>query len=243
MGKLDIPVLCYNWMAVLSWLRTSVGVPGRGGALVTGYDQSVLADAPDTPAGQVSEERLWETFEWFLERAVPVAEEAGVKLALHPDDPPRSPIRGIGRIMRSVEAFQRAIDLVPSEANGITLCQGNFALMTDDLPSAIRQFGEQERIHFVHFRDVRGTADSFVETFHEEGQTDMLACIRAYLEVGYDGMLRTDHVPLLEGDTAQVPGYSWNGRLFAIGYVKGLLEGATGEVPAAEAASERTEAM
>jgi len=242
MGKLDIPVLCYNWMAVLSWLRTSVGVPGRGGALVTGYDHSVLAHAPDTPAGQVPDDQLWETLEWFLERAVPVAEEAGVKLALHPDDPPRSPIRGIGRIMRSVEAFQRAIDLVPSEANGITLCQGNFALMTDDLPSAIRQFGGQGRIHFVHFRDVRGTADSFVETFHDEGQTDMLACIRAYQEVRYDGMLRTDHVPLLEGDTAQVPGYSWNGRLFAIGYVKGLLEGATGEVPAPEAASERTEA-
>lgn len=224
MGRLGIPVLCYNWMPVLGWVRTSVGLAGRGGALVSGYDHDVLKDAPMTSAGEVSESELWDSLEWFLKRAVPVAEMAGVKLAIHPDDPPLSPIRGIARIMSSLDAFQRVVDLVPSNSNGITLCQGNFALMTDDLPGAIKHFGEQGKIHFVHFRDVRGTPDSFVETFHDEGQTDMGACIRAYHEVGFDGMVRTDHVPLLEGDTASVPGYSWNGRLFAIGYIKGLVE-------------------
>jgi mannonate dehydratase len=226
MGALGIPVVCYNFMAVLNWLRTSTTIPARGGALVTGYDHDLVRDAPLTEAGIVPEERLWENFAYFLERVVPVAEEAGVKLALHPDDPPLSPIRGVGRIMRSLEAFQRVIDMVPSDSNGITLCQGNFALMTDDLPAAIRHFGRQGKIFFVHFRDVRGTPERFVETFHDEGQTDMLACMRAYREIGFEGVLRPDHVPTLEGDSNDAPGYSSIGRLFAIGYIKGLRQAA-----------------
>ena len=153
-----------------------------------------------------------------------MAEEAGVKLAMHPDDPPLSPIRGVARIMSRVEDFQRLIELVPSPANGITLCQGNFTLMTNDLPSVIRRFGEQGRIFFVHFRDVRGTPEKFVETFHDDGQTDMAACMRAYRDIGYDGVCRPDHVPTMEGDSNDHPMYSSMGRLFAIGYVKGLRE-------------------
>lgn len=122
------------------------------------------------------------------------------------------------------------MELVPSEANGIALCQGNFTLMTDDLPSVIRQFGEDGKIHFIHFRDVVGTPESFAETFHEEGRTDMLACLRAYRDAGVSCVLRTDHSPTLEGDSARVPGYSWNARLFAIGYVKGLMEAVAAEV-------------
>ncbi len=155
---------------------------------------------------------------------MPIAEEANVKLAMHPDDPPLSPIRGISRIMRSLENYQRLLDLVPSPVNGIALCQGNFTLMTDDLPAAIRHFGKQEKIFFVHFRDVRGTPQKFVETFHDEGKTNMAECIRAYREVGFEGVLRPDHVPTMEGDSNQNPGYSSIGRLFAIGYVKGLRE-------------------
>jgi mannonate dehydratase len=229
MGRLGIPVLCYNWMAVLGWLRTTSAHTGRGGAEVIGYDHVLLEDAPATPAGAVDEEALWDNLRYFLERVVPVAEEAGVTLAMHPDDPPLSPIRSIGRIMRSVDAFQRLVELVPSEANGITLCQGNFTLMTDDLPAAIRQFGEQGRIHFVHFRDVRGEPSSFVETFHDEGQTDMLACMEAYRDAGVEASLRTDHTPTLEGDQAAVAGYSKQARLFAIGYVVGLREAVFGK--------------
>lgn len=224
MGKLSIPVLCYNWMPVLGWLRTSVAAPGRGGAQVAAYDHRLLAGAGDTHEGPVAEEALWENLDFFLRRVLPVAEEAGVKLAMHPDDPPLSPIRSIGRIMRSVEAFERLVELLPSEANGITLCQGNFTLMTDDVPAAIRRFGEQGKIFFVHFRDVRGEPSSFVETFHDEGQTDMLACMRAYRDIGFDGVLRTDHTPTLEGDAAAFAGYSNQGRLYAIGYVTGLRE-------------------
>lgn len=222
MGRLGIPVWCYEWMPAITVLRTSTTIPARGGALATGYDHSWMRHAPLTEYGIVSEERVWENLKYFLERVVPVAEEAGVKLAMHPDDPPLSPIRGISRIMRSVENFQKLLDLVPSPVNGIALCQGNFTLMTDDLPGVIRHFGSQGKIFFVHFRDVRGTPDHFVETFHDEGQTDMLACMKAYRDIGYEGVCRPDHVPTMEGDSNEQPMYSSIGRLFAIGYLKGL---------------------
>ena len=224
MGKLGIPVWCYEWMAVFNWMRTSTEIPTRGGALVTGYDDERMHDEPNTKYGVVTEEQLWDNLKYFLERIVPVAEEANVKLAMHPDDPPLSPIRGIGRIMRSVENYQRLIDLVPSPVNGITLCQGNFTLMTDDLPSVIRHFGEQDKVFFVHLRDVKGTPERFQETFHDDGKTDMLACLEAYRDIGFDGVLRPDHVPTMEGDSNEHAGYSSLGRLFAIGYIKGLRE-------------------
>ncbi len=229
MGALGIKVWCYEWMAVLNWVRTSKAVPSRGGALVTGFDYAQAREQPLTEAGEVSEELLWTTLRRFLERVVPVAEKAGVLLAMHPDDPPLSPIRGVGRIMRSIDNFQRLLDLVPSPVNGITLCQGNFALMTDDLPQVIRAFGAQRKIFFVHLRDVRGTAESFVETFHDDGQTDMLACMRAYADVRFDGVARPDHVPTLEGERNDSPGYQALGRLFAIGYLKGLHEAVYGK--------------
>ena len=171
-----------------------------------------------------SEEQLWESLEYFLKKVIPVAEEYNVKLAMHPDDPPLSPIRGLGRIMRSVDNFQRLIDLVPSPMNGITMCQGNFTLMTDDLPSAIRHFGEQNKIFFVHMRDVQGTPEKFHETFHDAGKTNMVECMKAYKDIGFDGVLRPDHVPTMVGDNNEHAGYSAIGRLFAIGYIKGIRE-------------------
>jgi mannonate dehydratase len=209
-------------------MRTTTTVPSRGGALATGFDFDLMRNAPITEYGVVTEDELWENLRYFLKAVVPVAEKANVKLAMHPDDPPLSPIRGLGRIMRSIENYQRLIDLVPSPVNGITLCQGNFTLMTDDLPGAIRHFGRQGKIFFVHFRDVRGTPEKFVETFHDDGQTDMLACMRAYREIGFDGVCRPDHVPTMEGDNNDRPAYSSIGRLFAIGYLKGLREAVYG---------------
>ena len=226
MGKLGIPVWCYEWMPVFNWLRTSKTIPTRGGAMVTGYDHEKMRDEPHTEYGVVTEEQLWDNLKYFLERIVPVAEKADVKLAMHPDDPPLSPIRGLGRIMRSVNNYQRLIDLVPSPVNGITLCQGNFTLMTEELPSVIRHFGEQDKIFFVHFRDVEGTPEKFQETFHDDGKTDMVACMQAYRDIGFEGVLRPDHVPTMEGDSNDHAGYSSIGRLFAIGYVKGLRESA-----------------
>jgi mannonate dehydratase len=222
MGRLNIPVWCYEWMADFNWLRTNTQTPSRGGSVVTSFDQALIQDAPPTENGPLSEEELWTNLEYFLRQVLPVAERSGVKLAMHPDDPPLSPIRGVGRIMRSVDNFQRLLDLVPSPMNGITLCQGNFTLMTHDLPKVIRDFGRQGKVFFVHFRDVRGTAEKFEETWHDAGQTDLLACMRAYRDIGFEGVLRPDHVPTVEGDSNENAGYSAFGRLYAIGYIRGL---------------------
>jgi mannonate dehydratase len=231
MGRLGIPVLCYNWMPVLGWLRTSSRLPGRAGATVVGFDEAVLEGAPATAAGVVAAADLLRNLRWFLERIIPVAEESGVRLAMHPDDPPLPSVRGIDRILGSLDGFRRLLELNASEANGITLCQGNFTLMTPDVPAAIREFGGVGRIHFVHFRDVRGTPARFVETFHDEGQTDMFACMQAYREIGFRGVLRTDHVPEISGDASRFGGYSDLARLHAIGYVQGLREAAYGSSP------------
>lgn len=227
MGRLGIPVWCYEWMTDFNWLRTSTDVPSRGGSLVSGFDSALLEDAPPTPLGPISEAELWTNLEYFLRRVIPVAERWNVRLAMHPDDPPVSPIRGVGRIMRSVQNYERLFDLVDSEMNGATLCQGNFALMTDDIPAVIRRFGP--RIFFVHLRDVRGTAEQFVETWHDDGQTDLLECLRAYRDIGFDGVLRPDHVPTVDGDSNQRPGYSAYGRLFAVGYIRGLQRAVYGD--------------
>lgn len=226
MGAAGIPVLCYNFMAQFNWFRTSTTTRTRGGALVSSYDHSLMQDAPLTEAGAVSEELLWENLQYFMEKIVPVAEQAKVNLALHPDDPPITPIRGVSRILTSAAALQRAIDLVPSEYNGITLCQGTLATAGEHIPSVIRQFAKQDKLFFVHFRDVKGTPEKFEETFHDDGQTNMLEAMHTYYEVGFDGPARPDHVPTMEGEDNANPGYELLGRLYGIGYIRGLMEAA-----------------
>ena len=219
MGRLGVPVWCYEWMTDFNWVRTNMATPSRGGSVVTSFDiNDVPADLTNEPP--ISEEELWVNLEYFLKKVLPVAEKANVKLSMHPDDPPLSPIRGVGRIMRSVENYQRLIDFVPSPMNTITMCQGNFTLVTEDLPSVIRKFGK--KISFVHFRDVKGVPTKYEETWHDAGKTDMLACMRAYRDIGFDGVLRPDHVPTVEGDSNEHAGYSSFGRLYAIGYIRGL---------------------
>ena len=226
MGKLGVPVWCYEWMADFNWLRTNTSTPSRGGSVATSFDAALLKDAPPTPEGPLTDDVLWDSLAYFLRKVVPVAERWNVKLAMHPDDPPLSPLRGVARIMRSVENFQRLLDLVPSPMNGITMCQGNFTLMSGDLPGVIRHFGKQQKLFFVHFRDVRGTPQKFEETWHDAGQTDMLACMRAYRDIGFEGVVRPDHVPTVEGDSNENAGYSSLGRLYALGYIRGLQQAA-----------------
>jgi len=225
MGKLGIPVWCYDFMADFNWFRTSTTTRTRGGALVSSYDHALVADAPYSENAPVGEDELWSNLKYYLEAIVPVAEKAKVKLALHPDDPPISPIRGMSRILTSADALQRAIDLVPSEYSGICLCQGVLSAAGEDIPATIRRFAKQDKLFFVHFRDTRGTADRFEETFHDDGMTDMYECIRTYAEVGFDGPLRPDHVPTMSGEDNGNPGYETMGRLFAVGYIKGLMHG------------------
>ncbi len=222
MGRLGIPVWCYEWMVDVQVVRTSYHTAARGGSRVSSFNNALLENAPALPGGTFSEEQTWESLEYFLRKVIPVAEKWNVKLAMHPDDPPLSPVRGIGRIMSTVQGYQRLVDLIPSPMNTIALCQGNFALMTHDLPGVIRDFGRQKKISFVHYRDVRGTPDNFVETWHDNGQTDMLACMQAYKDVDFNGVLRPDHYPNIEGDPSISNDPSFFSRLYALGYIRGL---------------------
>lgn len=224
MSKARIDTICYNWMPVISWARTTTDRPGRGGALVTAFDYEDIKDNSLTKYGEVSKETLWKNLEYFLKSVVPEAERAGIKLAMHPDDPQVDSIRGISRIMTTADAFRRMADIFPSPNNGITMCQGNFSLMGEDIPALVREFGKRNLIHFVHFRNVRGGKMNFVETFHDEGQIDMYAAMKAYIDIGFKGPLRPDHVPTMSGDSNQSPGYSALGSLYAAGYIRGLIE-------------------
>ena len=152
---------------------------------------------------------------------MPVADEAGVKMGLHPDDPPVSPLRGVERILTSADAFARAMSLNDSPSHGITFCQANFRAMGEDIAATARRF--VDRIVFVHFRDIEGTRDDFTETFHDDGPTDMPAMLKLYHEINFRGPIRVDHVPSLAGEEDQPQGYAVLGRLFAVGYMKGIL--------------------
>lgn len=234
MGRTGIPTLCYNFMAGTDWVRTKLDVPERGGAKVTAFDladveQAVLLghdgagtlERPDEEP--ITAGQLWSNLESLLHEIVPVAEQAGVMLAMHPDDPPLSTFMGKSRIMNNVTGFERLVQLRPSPNNGICFCQGTFAEMGVDIPDTIRRLGPS--IRYVHCRDVRGTAESFTETFHDNGPTDMAAAICAYREIGFAGLIRPDHVPQLSGEDEGEPGYTMQGRLFAYGYLRGLIDG------------------
>lgn len=224
MGELGIGLLCYNFMATIGWYRTHTHVPTRGGALTNRFARAALDTSAVAEAERVSEEKLWDNYARFVREVVPAAERAGVTMGLHPDDPPLSPLRGVGRIFTSVAAFERAMALSDSPAHRLTFCQANFRLMGGDVEAAARRLAR--RIAFVHFRDVEGTAEDFTEVFHDAGPTDMARMLRVYHELGFAGPIRIDHVPALEGERDLPHGYAYLGRLFAIGYLKGLLRGA-----------------
>lgn len=223
LAKAGVDTICYNWMPIIGWLRTSNDKQGRGGALVTAFDYQDIKNAPVTKYGEVSKETLWKNLEYFLKAVVPEAEKAGIKLAMHPDDPQVDSVRGISRIMTTVPNFDKMLKLYPSPNNGITMCQGNFSLMGVDIPATVNHFGK-EKIHFVHFRNVRGGKLKFEETFHDEGQIDMYKAMDAYYKIGFKGAIRPDHVPTMAGDTNEHPGYSTIATLYAIGYMRGLME-------------------
>jgi len=225
----NIDIICYNWMPVVSWYRTRMDAPGRGGALVTAYDHEEAKNLPLTEYGEVSKEALWKNLEYFLKAVIPEAEKIGMKLAMHPDDPQVDSIKGISRIMTSVENFRKMTDIVKSPSNGITMCQGNFSLMGADIPTVVKEFGKRGLIHFVHFRNVQDLSGKkpsikFTETFHDEGQIDMYAAMKAYYDIGFKGPIRPDHVPTMAGDSNAHPGYSNLGAQFAFGYMRGLMQ-------------------
>ncbi|MCU0226101.1 MAG: mannonate dehydratase [Bryobacterales bacterium] len=224
LGDLDVRLLCYNWMAGLGWYRTRVDVPERGGALVSEFSLDAARAQGLTEWGVVDEARVWASLEWFLRAALPVAEQAGVRMALHPDDPPVSPLRGIGRILTSADAFRRVLAMDPRPVNGITFCQANFRLMGEDIQTLAREWCSAGRVFFVHYRDVVGAPQQFRETFHDNGPSDMAGMLRIYHEAGFAGPIRPDHAPTLEGEDNLQPGYAMGGKVFAVGYMKGVMD-------------------
>lgn len=224
LAELDVRLLCYNWMAGLGWYRTRTDVPERGGALVSEFDNETARREGLTEWGLISVERLWDSLEYFLGAVLPVAEECGVRMALHPDDPPVSPLRGIGRILTSADAFRRVLSLHRGISNGITFCQANFQLMGENIEALAREWCAAGRVHFVHLRDVAGTRECFRETFHDNGPTNLARMLSVYHQAGFAGPIRPDHAPTMHGEENNRPGYAMTGKVFAAGYMAGAMD-------------------
>jgi mannonate dehydratase len=177
----------------------------------------------------VNAEQLWEHLAYFLERVVPAAAAAGVRLALHPDDPPW-PILGLPRIITDAAALDRLLALVDRPANGITFCTGSLAANPEnDLPAMARRFAAAGRIHFAHCRNVRVIGPHrFHETPHPSacGDVDMAAVLAALRDAGFAGPLRPDHGRMIWGETGR-PGYGLYDRALGATYLYGLWEGLT----------------
>ena len=223
MGRAGIPILGYYFSIAGVWghWRAYDSGGGRGDAGLKSFDYDLVKDAPVVETGRVSVEEMWERLIYFLERVVPVAEDAGVKVAAHQDDPPAEELRGTGRLLTSHEGMKRLIETVPSPNNGLEFCQGTVAEMGPDRAvDAIRYFGGQGKIFYVHFRNVRGQFPKFDEVFIDEGDVDMFEAMRAYKEVGFDGVIIPDHAPRVAGDSD----HRRQGVTFALGYMRALMQ-------------------
>ena len=178
MRKLNIDTICFNWMAHIGWLRTSSDIVERGGALVTGFD---LNDFKPVGAS-ISADELWANYKYFLDAVVPEAEKNGIKLALHPDDPPLPKLGDVSRIMITADNIKKAIyDIHPSEILGVTMCQACYCMMGENVEQVVRDFGDKN--FFVHFRNATGNKFKFHETFHDNGDLDMAKMILLYKEL------------------------------------------------------------
>jgi mannonate dehydratase len=232
LGAAGIPILGYHWMPLHVWRTSSPTTKGRGDALVTSFDMNLTAtplvhglrEHPLLEGRPVTADELWANYTYFMAAVLPVAEEAGVKLALHPDDPPVPSLGGVARIFGDFAGFKRAMEAFPSPNSGLDFCMGCWSEMepraTPGVVEAIRHFGSQGKIFYVHFRDVQGTVPCFQECFLGEGNVDVVAAMRALNEVGFDGFFLDDHVPHMIDDTE----WGHRGRAFATGYIMGLVK-------------------
>ncbi|MDI9390216.1 MAG: mannonate dehydratase [Synergistota bacterium] len=248
-GKSGIPVVCYNFMPVFDWMRTNLSFRLEDGSYALSYDHDELAKIDLSSGAQglpgwsaaysaselrylldayreISEEDLWVNLKYFLERVVPVAEEVGVKMAIHPDDPPW-PIFGLPRVIKDEAALERLVKLVDSPSNGIALCSGSLgADPKNDIPAMVRRFGGLGRIHFAHVRNVKILGERrFCETAHPScaGSLDIYEIIKAYHDVSFNGPLRPDHGRMIWGEEGK-PGYGLYDRALGAMYIAGLWE-------------------
>ncbi|MDP9324225.1 MAG: mannonate dehydratase [Acidobacteriota bacterium] len=229
-GRAGIPSLKYN-LTLLGVVRTA-NTPGRGGARYSTfvYDEA-RQEPPLTEAGAVGADAYWERITYFLERVIPVAAEYKVRMACHPQDPgmPRGKgFRGVETVLGSVDGLKRFITISPSAYHGLNFCQGTVSEMLakpgEEIYDVIRYFGSRGKIFNVHFRNIRGGFLRFQETFIDDGDVDMLKAMRAYKEVGFDGMMMPDHVPAIAGDTKGAQAFA-----YAFGYIQALIAAVAAE--------------
>lgn len=247
LGKAGVRVICYNFMPVFDWLRSELSHPLPDGSNALAYDnQTVQAmdplkselslpgwDESYTHEGlralltqykSIDEERLWDNFAYFLRAIIPVCEQAGVKMAIHPDDPPWG-IFGLPRIITGDESYARMAEICPSIYNGITLCTGSLgADPNNDLAALAQKYAE--RIHFVHARNVKITGERcFEEAPHlsRMGSLNLYEILKALYDAGFDGYIRPDHGRMIWGETGR-PGYGLYDRALGAAYINGLWE-------------------
>ena len=223
-AQVGLPSIKYN-MSILGVLRTG-RVPGRGDA---SYSQWKLTDAkPKTPltiAGHVDADAFWERITYFLDRVIPVANEYKIRMACHPQDPgvPPEGYQGVNRVLGTVDGLKRFITIQESEYHGLNFCQGTVSEMLADPGSEIydmiRYFGTRKKIFNVHFRNIRGHRNDFVEVYPDEGDVDMWKAIQVYKEVGYPYMLMPDHVPQAASDPNGLQSFA-----YCYGYIRGLIQ-------------------
>jgi len=236
LGKAGIPLLGYNFSIAGVWGHVE-GAFARGGATSVGF---LGSDGPrETPipnghvwnmvydpeaatghVGTVTADELWQRLADFLGAVVPVAEEAGVRLAAHPDDPPMPTLRGTARLVYQPELYQKLLDLAPSRSNALEFCLGSLQEMTGgDVYEAIERYARQDAIAYVHFRNVRGKVPRYHEVFVDEGDLDMIRAIRILHESGYQGVLVPDHTPQM---SCAAPWHA--GMAFALGYMRAAIQ-------------------
>ena len=223
-AQVGLPSIKYN-MSLLGVMRTG-RAPGRGDA---SYSQWRLADAhPKTPltiAGHVDADMFWERITYFLDRVIPVANEYKIRMALHPQDPgvPPEGYQGVDRVLGTVDGLKKFVDIQESPYHGLNFCQGTVSEMLADpgteIYDVIRYFGTRKKIFNVHFRNIRGHRNDFVEVYPDEGDVDFVKAIKVYREVGYPYMLMPDHVPEAESDPKGLQSFA-----FCYGYIRGLIQ-------------------
>lgn len=223
-AEAGVPAVTYN-LTIVGYQRNAK-VPGRGGIVQSGWRLKEASELGGriTRAGKVSAELFWERIDYFLSRVVPVAAENKVRLCCHPHDPPTPPgFAGVESVLGTVEGLKRFVSLRESPYHGLNFCQGTIAEMLDDPPrqifDVIRWFGRRKKIFNVHFRNISGRRDDFVERFPDEGDIDFLRAMRVYKEVGYQHMLMPDHVPAHPDDPDKLQAYA-----FCYGYIRGLIQ-------------------
>jgi mannonate dehydratase len=223
-ARAGIPAVKYN-LTLLGVVRTEAA-KGRGGATLSTFEYAKADASKPTIAGPVPAGVYWERIDYFLERVVPVAAENKVRLCCHPQDPglpPGKPFRGVEAVLSTVEGLKKFVQMRADPYHGLNFCQGTVTEMLNDprreiLP-VIEWFGSRRKIFNVHFRNIKGRVLDFRETLPDDGDVDMLACLRAYKTVGYDGMLMPDHVPRIEGDQGGRQAFA-----FSFGYIRALMQ-------------------